>query len=119
MKNNIIRLISRSLSIVLVTTLIIAGYSVNAYADNNISDPVIMVSLGDSYSSGEGIEPFYGQDKSLSDKVKDENWLAHRSQKSWPSLLKVPGIQGTMQDYNVDISTSSNCQWYFKASSGA
>lgn len=119
MKNNIIRLMSRSLSIVLATTLIITGLSVNVYADNNISDPVIMVSLGDSYSSGEGIEPFYGQGKSLSNKVKDENWLAHRSQKSWPSLLEVPGLQGTMSDYNVDTSISSNCQWYFKASSGA
>lgn len=119
MKNNIIRLLSRSLSIVLATTLVIAWHPVNVHAANNNSDPVIMVSLGDSYSSGEGIEPFYGQDKSLSDKVKDEAWLAHRSQKSWPSLLKVPGIQGTMRDYNVNTSTSSKCQWYFKASSGA
>lgn len=119
MKNNIIRMISRPLSIVLATTLIIAWNPGNVHADNNNSDPVIMVSLGDSYSSGEGIEPFYGQDKSLYNKVKDENWLAHRSQKSWPSLLKIPGIQGTMSDYNVDTSTSSTCQWYFKASSGA
>lgn len=113
MKNNIIRMISRPLSIVLATTLIIAWNPGNVHADNNNSDPVIMVSLGDSYSSGEGIEPFYGQDKSLYNKVKDENWLAHRSQKSWPSLLKIPGIQGTMSDYNVDTSTSSTCQWYF------
>ncbi|MBR6627620.1 MAG: hypothetical protein IKL04_06565, partial [Lachnospiraceae bacterium] len=27
-------------------------------------DPMIVVSVGDSYSSGEGIEPFYGQQDS-------------------------------------------------------
>lgn len=119
MKNNNIRLISRTLSIVLATCLLIVGYPINVNADDNISDPVIMVSLGDSYSSGEGIEPFYGQEQSLNDKVKNENWLAHRSQKSWPSLLQIPGLSGTMSNYNVDTSNSSNCQWYFEASSGA
>lgn len=80
-------------------------------------DPVIIVSLGDSYSSGEGIEPFYGQNKSLSEKVKDENWLAHRSTLAWPSLLEIPGIAGTTGNYLG--STSSVCQWYFAAASGA
>lgn len=119
MKNNIIRLISRTLTIVLLASILIVGYPINVNADDNISDPVIMVSLGDSYSSGEGIEPFYGQSQSLDVKVKNENWLAHRSQKSWPSLLEVPGLSGTMSDYNVETSNSSECQWYFKASSGA
>lgn len=117
MKNNIIRLISRSLSIVLAITLIIVSYSENIYADNNISDPFVVVSLGDSYSSGEGIEPFLGQDKKLADKVKDKDWLAHRSQKSWPSLLKVPGIEETIGE--ATTNPSSNCKWYFKAASGA
>ena len=26
-------------------------------------DPLVIVSMGDSYSSGEGLEPYYGQDK--------------------------------------------------------
>lgn len=43
------------------------------------SDPMIVVSLGDSYSAGEGIEPFYGQSLPLSQKVCDHDWLAHRS----------------------------------------
>ena len=77
--------------------------------------------MGDSYSSGEGIEEFYGQDKDLNDKVQDNDWLAHRSCQSWPSLLKVPGIDGDMGDYKVSLGeTSSNsCQWYFAAASGA
>ena len=37
------------------------------------ADYKIVVSLGDSFSSGESIEEFYGQNKKLSQKVKDEN----------------------------------------------
>ena len=42
---------------------------VNATADtDDNSKPIIVVSMGDSYSSGEGIEPFYGQ---IDDKGND------------------------------------------------
>lgn len=67
-------------------------------------DDAIIVSLGDSYSSGEGIEPFIGQNQPLQDRVKDVDWLAHRSKKSWPSQLIVP---------------NKNVQLYFGAVSGA
>ena len=85
------------------------------------SDPIIMVSLGDSYSSGEGIEKFYGQDKSLFEKVEDEDWLAHRSTRSWPGMLRIPGVAGTMSNYKVDVGKTSEApiQWYFAAASGA
>ena len=83
------------------------------------SNPVVVVSLGDSYSSGEGIEPFYGQNKELSQKVRDEDWLAHRSTKAWPSLLEFSGVSGKTKDYNVKTSNSSVCKWYFGAVSGA
>ena len=84
-------------------------------------DPLIVVSLGDSYASGEGIEPFYGQEKAMEARVRDDNWLAHRSKKSWPSLLKVPGIPGTMADYWVRLgsTSSASCRWFFAAASGA
>ena len=97
----------------LSTTSTTAGY--------NSDNPLIIVSLGDSYSSGESIEKFYGQDQGLNDKVGNEDWLAHRSQKSWPSLLKVPGIDGTMADYMVPLGSTNdaNCRWYFAAASGA
>ena len=104
----------------MINVLIISLSSIRAYAQDENTDPLIMVSLGDSYSSGEGIEPFYGQEKALNEKVKDENWLAHRSMYSWPSLLSVPGMSGTMKDYNMDyIRKSTDCEWYFRASSGA
>ena len=72
----------------------------------------IMVSLGDSYASGEGIEPFYGQGKPVEQKIKDSDWLAHRSQNSWSSMLRLSKNDGTMAYYKDGY-------WVFAASSGA
>lgn len=122
MRRNIMQLKSKLVSVLLAIIFIIPNFPVNVYAENNNSDPVIVVSLGDSYSSGEGIEPFYGQEKPLDEKVKDVNWLAHRSQKSWPSLLKISGMDkgDVIGNYNVETAgESSEYQWYFVAASGA
>lgn len=72
----------------------------------------IMVSLGDSFSSGEGIEPFYAEDESDYYKVRNQDWLAHRSTKSWSGMLKLPGVNGTMADNRGE-------NWFFAATSGA
>lgn len=119
MKDKITRLISTSLSVILALTLAMMSTPLYAYANETAIDPVIVVSLGDSYSSGEGIEPFYGQEKTLVDKVTDEDWLSHRSKKSWPAMLEIPGIEGTLKDYKAGSGTSAPCEWYFKACSGA
>ena len=71
----------------------------------------VIVSLGDSYSSGEGIEPFFGQDLPISLKVKNYSWLAHRSENAWSGMLSLPSLSGTMSE-NAD-------NWYFVAASGA
>lgn len=89
-----------------------------AYAKNKAKDQskeedeVIVVSLGDSYSAGEGIEPFYGQGLAVKDKVSNKDWLAHRSEKSWPGQLTVPGLEGTLADHKGK-------NWFFAAASGA
>ena len=89
-----------------------------AYAKNKAKDQskeedeVIVVSLGDSYSAGEGIEPFYGQGLAVKDKVSNKDWLAHRSEKSWPGQLTVPGLEGTLADHKGK-------NWCFAAASGA
>jgi hypothetical protein len=70
---------------------------------------IFVVSLGDSYSSGEGIEPFYGQDRN---RTGNADWIAHRSEKSWPSMLSVPGLSGTLADHR-------GTNWFFAAASGA
>jgi len=84
-------------------------------------DKFIMVSLGDSYSSGEGNEKFYGQDKSDAEKVKDQDWLAHRSEEAWSGKLTSKYVEGTMSQYRSDKNKKSDedVQWYFYAASGA
>lgn len=74
----------------------------------------IVVSMGDSFSAGEGIEPFYGSRNSTGDDLAD--WLARRSIDSWPGQLRLPSV-GELRDYKDrkdDIA-----QWKFVAASGA
>ena len=105
------------LSKAIASALLLSVMTVSGVAAS--SDPVVVVSLGDSYSSGEGLPEFYGQEKAWENKIYDEDWLAHRSRKSWPGMLEISGISGTLKDYNVKESDSSVCKWYFGAVSGA
>ncbi|MCR4621696.1 MAG: hypothetical protein K5663_06400 [Clostridiales bacterium] len=59
----------------------------------------VLVALGDSYTAGEGIEPFYGQDAPMSVKCKDPDWLTHRSERAWPGMLTLPGVEGTLAQH--------------------
>ena len=108
----------RFVSKALVFTMMCSVVPFSASAAGS-SDPLVVVSLGDSYSSGEGIPAFYGQEKAWGKKVYDEDWLAHRSTKSWPGLLEFSEIIGTLRDYNVKQTNSGVCKWYFGAASGA
>lgn len=107
------RYLRRRLSAMLCAVMAFASMpgTFPAFASEN-PDERIIVSMGDSYSSGEGIEPFYGQDKEVSEKVNDPDWLAHRSKKSWPGRLTLPGIDGPMRDHRDE-------NWFFVAESGA
>lgn len=129
MKKNNMRMISKTISVILIISVIVSILSINTYYVAAKEDPVVVVSLGDSYSSGEGIPAFIGQDF----KEKSYDWLAHRSTKSWASQLEIPGVEGTLADYyeqlpgfsgftNGTVVKSQNpsvCKWYFVASSGA
>lgn len=88
--------------------------SESAFATSTIAQSQIIVSLGDSFSSGEGIEKFYEQDLSISEKINSNShdWLAHRSENSWPGRLRLPSVNDTM-------SKNRNKNWFFYASSGA
>lgn len=85
--------------------------TVSAVELGNANSQVI-VSLGDSYSSGEGIEPFYGQNEDTAQMVNNYDWLAHRSENSWPGMLTLPSVTGTM-------AQNRNTYWFFTAVSGA
>lgn len=107
----------KSLSLFLATILLSTYMPITSMALED-ADPIVVVSLGDSYSSGEGITPFYGQDLPLEEKVWNEDWLAHRSKASWPSRLYIPGMPDgkTLGDYR---NATGAYQWYFGAVSGA
>jgi lysophospholipase L1-like esterase len=96
-------------SITLLVALVWNNIDVLAWNLFVKDDPVIVVSLGDSYSSGEGVEPFYGQDGT---RENDPDWIAHRSAVSWASRLTVPGLSGTLADHKDE-------NWFFVAASGA
>lgn len=121
MRERITKLLKGSVCALLAAIMLATSVSVSAFAAALVDKdaPVIVVSLGDSYSSGEGITEFYGQGKSEAQKVKDKNWLAHRSTKSWGGQLKVPGVPNTMSDYNVENGKNPECEWYFRAVTGA
>ncbi len=134
MMNKTLKLYTKLLSALVVITLAVIAITVGVFATSSSDDdPVIIVSLGDSYSSGEGIEPFYGQGQTDLLKFYDYNWVAHRSKLSWGGLLKFPNtdistrtcyvdVQKYYADSQYDDSTadsSSPYQWYFVAASGA
>ena len=72
----------------------------------------VLVALGDSYTSGEGIEPYYGQDAPMAEKCRNPDWLAHRSEKAWPGRLRLPGVEGILADHRGE-------NFFFVAASGA
>lgn len=74
----------------------------------------VIVSMGDSYSAGEGIQPFYGSRYSTDWELQD--WLAHRSEGSWGGQLRLPDV-GSMS--SSKYPENANPHWYFVASSGA
>ena len=84
------KLTKRFLALMLVLAVTFAGIIISSpdQVSAAASGKKIVVSIGDSYSSGEGIEPFFGQDKASAEKVEDEDWLAHRSEKVWSSMNK-------------------------------
>ncbi|MBQ3885723.1 MAG: carboxypeptidase regulatory-like domain-containing protein [Ruminococcus sp.] len=112
-------LMKKLVSSAMVSLMALSAIPMSSSAATTAADPLVVVSLGDSYSSGEGIPAFYGQDKAWEQRVYDEDWLAHRSTKSWPGLLEFPEVSGKMRDYNAKQVNSSKCKWYFGAASGA
>ena len=69
------KLLSICLSLCIFFTCMVGIIAPSASAEetpaSTTDDPVIIVSLGDSYSSGEGIEEFFGQDLPVEDKVQN------------------------------------------------
>lgn len=82
---------------------------------SSVDELPLIVSMGDSYSSGEGNEPFYDQKRTNDYKVTSQDWLAHRSECSWSGQISFDIIDGPKGQYK-DIK---GYRWYLVASSGA
>lgn len=107
-------ILEKLIIVLLLISIMFSHTPLMCLAAEQENSPQIMVSLGDSYSSGEGIEPFYGQDEDNSKKVKNPDWLAHRSQLAWSGLLTLPSNEGKMSD-----DSNRGKYWFFVAASGA
>ncbi len=106
MKKHLMALLAALISFAAAECLPLNGAAMSAEDDD-----LIVVSLGDSYSSGEGILPFYSQEKDTSEKVADLDWLSHRSRGSWIGTLVVGNDR--------PLSESRNSRWFFAAATGA
>lgn len=105
-----VRLVNKMISILCVFSIFLSLFvlgSVNVYA----SKSSVVVSMGDSYASGEGVEPFYGSPKSTN-KEEFHDWLAHRSQNVWSGQL-------VLNSLTKNLSHHRNENWFFVAASGA
>jgi lysophospholipase L1-like esterase len=72
----------------------------------------VLVALGDSYSAGEGMKPFFGQDSS--NKYSNPDWVAHRSELAWSGRLNIDS-----EIMCVPMSGNRDKNWFFVADSGA
>ena len=90
---------------ILLSALLLLSF---AFAEGS----AVIVAVGDSYISGEGIEPFYGQEAEMTERCRDNDWLAHRSEKNWPGMLTLPAVDGPMRDHRGE-------NFFFAAASGA
>ena len=98
-------------AIIFVLLLSCVPATISAYSPSENYAPVV-VSLGDSYSSGEGIEPFFGQDEDILDRLKNDDWIAHRSENAWSGMLRFDNLYGPISDHRDE-------NWFFVAASGA
>ena len=111
MKRMTARFLALLLCAVMLLPLLCFPADVQAAA-NGKEHGTIIVSLGDSYSAGEGIEPFYKQNLPDDGRFMEDDWAAHRSEKSWPGMLTLPMVDGMMREHR-------DTNWYFAAASGA
>ena len=96
---------NRAIIIPIVVLILLTTVFNAAKAERRDDGSPIIVSMGDSYSSGEGIPPFFGERLSA-------DWLAHRSQNSWPGMLRI-------SDGESAPPLKRDKNWFFVAASGA
>ncbi|MBR1506412.1 MAG: hypothetical protein IJ619_00190 [Eubacterium sp.] len=92
---------------------------IDVYAANTGGQSdIVVVSMGDSYSSGEGLGDYYGWSKNKTERTKSSDFMGHRSKKAWAGMLEIEGI-GKLKDSRGTSAKDRNANWFFVASSGA
>lgn len=122
MQTKLDRILGRVIALMLALLLLVPLLPAPVRAAGISGRNLVIVSMGDSYSAGEGIEDFYHQKptdkKALSSYTPTEDWLAHRSEHAWGGMLNLRGWP--MADYRYDpLEPKDNVHWFFVASSGA
>ena len=70
-------LIKGFICVLLAISLCLLSSLMTVYGDDkdaDLKESLVIVSMGDSYSSGEGIPPYYGQEKKWKYRAKDQDW---------------------------------------------
>ncbi|MBO5609975.1 MAG: SGNH/GDSL hydrolase family protein [Eubacterium sp.] len=115
---------NKKISLALVFCIILSLLSTDSLsfvnAEGYSDSDRIIVSLGDSYSSGEGLGDYYDDGESISGTGHNVEWLSHRSKNAWSGklTLKDGSTAIQMSDSHYD-SGNKNANWFFTASSGA
>ena len=112
-----------------VMLLMIAALAFSTPAWAASGSPIV-VTMGDSYAAGEGIQPFFGQDSQ--DKYWNQDWIARRSQTGWStqlvshgislkSIRAVPGLKRVQNGETLlfDYTSWSEGTWFNVANSTA
>ena len=111
--------------LLIVSAIAILAFGMFHSFSNNkaygINESIVVVSMGDSYSSGEGVENFYGWEKDDPRRFESQDFLAHRSEKSWPGSLKIRNMLNPLREYKESDNEVliEGVRWFFVAASGA
>lgn len=105
------KFIQRMISFILTTTVLVTMAAVNISPVQAKQAPIV-VSMGDSYASGEGTDIFYGSPTAAMGSKDFCDWLAHRSPKVWSGQLVFDSLTGSLADHK-------DKNWFLIASSGA
>lgn len=99
------------ISFVNVLMIFLPISSIKSSAYNYKDNSRVIVSLGDSYSAGEGLHDYYGEDSPENKRMYNQDFLSHRSENSWPGQL--------LCNSSTVAKTQKDKNWFFAAMSGA
>lgn len=113
MKKKLKSLFTVSLSMLVLITYLYPFMDIKAVAYNKLDDCRVIVSMGDSYSAGEGLGDYYDEKLPESQRKYSQEFLSHRSMNSWPGMLN------SKSDSSETMVNQKDNNWFFVAMSGA